>query len=429
MTDIRELAREMRAELDLAPDEPFDPWAYAALYGHYVQLLSKLDDDAARYFQEDPTARFSGAVLQGSKGPGSFVIIENDAHCDTRRRNTMSHEVAHIELRHGLEHIDKHGNRRCGGDSKQEHEADLLAGELLLPYETALKFASQGLTDAQIGERMKISEARARQQMNQTGARAARSFSKTQLRSEIKEEEFRMTSLWGQIPDDWQKALLSSDPDVKAVLDQIERDLKDQVFEPESNLIMRAFNEVSFDDVKVVIVGNDPYPGGQAVGLSFSVKRGTHRPNSFANIVRELKDDVPQVEIPDQSGDLMPWCEQGVLLLNRHLTKQIGDKHGIKENCSTSAKGPKWDTFTTTVLKALADRRGKPLVLILWGAEAKSVQNHVQEGDRVRIIASSHPDNRSATTGEVPFIGSKPFSKANRYLRQLNQKEIDWSLA
>jgi len=117
---FRELALAMRGELDLDPDSPFDPWQYAALHGHHVVKLSELDDTAAEFFRTDATAKFSGAVLPRGRG---FVIIDNDGHCETRRRNTMSHELAHITLGHRFVHDDE-ARIRCGFVKDQEAEAD-----------------------------------------------------------------------------------------------------------------------------------------------------------------------------------------------------------------------------------------------------------------------------------------------------------------
>lgn len=168
LSERRQLAAEMRDELGISPEEPFDPWAYAALCGHTVTRLSDLGLAAANYFVNDRGGKFSGAVIRIGTG---YAILDNDGQTKTRRRSTMCHELAHIELAHEFEHVAPGESRRCGMGTAKEDEADRLAGELLVPYSTALQFALAGLSDAEVAQRMHISESRARQQMNQSHAR------------------------------------------------------------------------------------------------------------------------------------------------------------------------------------------------------------------------------------------------------------------
>lgn len=177
---------------------------------------------------------------------------------------------------------------------------------------------------------------------------------------------------------------------------------------PES--VFRAFAQ-PMDAVRVVIVGQDPYPTlGHAMGLSFSVDRAVRPlPRSLANIYRELHSDLGIG--PAQHGDLSNWARQGVLLLNRVLTVRAGE--------AGSHRQIGWEAVTASALTALA-RRGGPLVAILWGADARSAE--VLLGD-VPVIASAHPSPLSAHRG---FFGSRPFSRANELLTQQGSQPIDW---
>ncbi|MBX6769962.1 MAG: uracil-DNA glycosylase [Actinomadura rubrobrunea] len=169
---------------------------------------------------------------------------------------------------------------------------------------------------------------------------------------------------------------------------------------PAGHLILRAFTQ-PFDEVKVLIVGQDPYPTpGHPVGLSFSVAPDVRPlPGSLVNIFREYCDDLGHP--PPSTGDLTPWAERGVLLLNRALTVMPG-----KPN---SHRGKGWEEVTEQAIRALA-ARGKPLVAILWGRNARDLKPLL--GD-VPCIESAHPSPMSADRG---FFGSRPFSRANRLL-------------
>ncbi len=181
---------------------------------------------------------------------------------------------------------------------------------------------------------------------------------------------------------------------------------------PAGDAVLRAFAQ-PMSSVKVLIVGQDPYPTpGHAVGLSFAVE-GSVRPlpRSLANIYRELADDLGVT--PSPHGDLSGWADQGVLLLNRVLTVQPGHP--------ASHRGKGWERVTDLAIESLV-RREEPLVAILWGRDAQSARSAL--GD-VQIIATAHPSPLSASRG---FFGSRPFSRANAALVSLGAEPVDWSL-
>ncbi len=179
---------------------------------------------------------------------------------------------------------------------------------------------------------------------------------------------------------------------------------------PRDDRIVRAF-ERPLDSVRVVIVGQDPYPTpGHAVGLSFSVERDVRTiPRSLTNIYRELHDDLG-IE-PAEHGDLSHWAESGVLLMNRVLTVQSG--------AAGSHRGIGWESVTASALELLS-RRGGPLVAVLWGKDAQTAAPLLGE---VPIIASAHPSPLSARNG---FFGSHPFSRANKLLVAQGGQPVDW---
>jgi uracil-DNA glycosylase len=183
---------------------------------------------------------------------------------------------------------------------------------------------------------------------------------------------------------------------------------------PDMYDIFNALHYTSFSDVKVVILGQDPYHGpNQAHGLSFSVKPGVPHPPSLRNIFQELQNDLGY-PIP-KSGSLVPWTRQGVLLLNTVLTVRAGQAH--------SHKGKGWEIFTDRVIESL-NEKPDPVVYILWGSAAQSKQKLI-DTTKHYIVKSPHPSPLSAHRG---FFGSKPFSKTNAYLRMIGKTEIDWAL-
>lgn len=183
---------------------------------------------------------------------------------------------------------------------------------------------------------------------------------------------------------------------------------------PDMYDIFNALHYTPFSDVKVVILGQDPYHGpNQAHGLSFSVKPGVPHPPSLRNIFQELQNDLGYA-IP-KSGSLVPWTRQGVLLLNTVLTVRAGQAH--------SHKGKGWEIFTDRVIESL-NEKPDPVVYILWGSAAQSKQKLI-DTTKHYIVKSPHPSPLSAHRG---FFGSKPFSKTNAYLRMIGKTEIDWAL-
>jgi uracil-DNA glycosylase len=187
---------------------------------------------------------------------------------------------------------------------------------------------------------------------------------------------------------------------------------------PAGENVLRAFKQ-PFDAVRVLIVGQDPYPtSGNAIGLSFSVAPDVRRiPPSLLNIFTEYSTDLGYPK--PANGDLTPWSERGVLLLNRVLTVQPGKP--------ASHRGKGWEQVTEQAIRALAARKGEPMVAILWGRDARTlVPLLAQAGEQsVPCIESAHPSPNSAHAG---FFGSRPFSRANHLLEQQGAKPVDWRL-
>jgi uracil-DNA glycosylase len=177
--------------------------------------------------------------------------------------------------------------------------------------------------------------------------------------------------------------------------------------------VLRAFQQ-PFDEVRVLIVGQDPYPTpGHAVGLSFSVSADTRPlPRSLMNIFREYQEDLGH-PLPS-NGDLTPWTKQGVLLLNRCLTVEPGSPASHRD------KG--WEAVTEQAIRALVERDADPMVAILWGRDARNLAPLLVD---VPIIESAHPSPMSADRG---FFGSRPFSRANDLLEEIGGEPVDWKL-
>ncbi len=183
---------------------------------------------------------------------------------------------------------------------------------------------------------------------------------------------------------------------------------------PSMNNIFNALHYTAYKDVKVVILGQDPYHGpNQAYGLSFSVKPGVPTPPSLLNIYKELNNDLG-CYIPN-NGYLKKWADQGVLLLNTVLTVRAGE--------ANSHKGIGWEQFTDRIIGILNDRED-PIVFILWGSNAQSKLSIINN-PRHFIIKSVHPSPLSSFRG---FFGSKPFSKSNNFLTKLGKEPIDWQI-
>ena len=192
----------------------------------------------------------------------------------------------------------------------------------------------------------------------------------------------------------------------------VKEEYKNKIIYPKQNEVFNAFRYTDFDNVKVVILGQDPYHGpNQAEGLSFSVSDDVLKPPSLKNIFKELESDLG-IPFPKHNS-LKPWTKQGVLLLNAVLT--------VEEHKPASHKGKGWEIFTVDVIEIL-NKREKPIVFILWGAFARSKKNLITNKQHY-IIESAHPSPFSARNG---FFGSKPFSKTNKFLREKGLEEIDW---
>lgn len=216
------------------------------------------------------------------------------------------------------------------------------------------------------------------------------------------------------VHESWLPALLPYE-DVLADIGQFLRaeSAAGRAWAPTGGRILRAF-EQPMDEVRVLIVGQDPYPTpGHAVGLSFSVAPEVRPlPRSLTNIFTELTADIG-CPTP-RCGDLTPWSEQGILLLNRVLTVQCG--------APGSHRGIGWEAITAAAIRALVDRDDAPLVAILWGKDAQALEADLPD---VPVIASAHPSPMSADRG---FFGSRPFSQANELLADLGGESVDWAL-
>ena len=228
-----------------------------------------------------------------------------------------------------------------------------------------------------------------------------------------KKEVFYLNNL---LINDW-KGLLEDEMKKKYYL-SIEESLRDEYSKytiyPHKEDIFKALNITAYKDVKVVILGQDPYHGpDQACGLSFSVKAGIKIPPSLRNIYKELEADLG-FRLPNH-GDLTKWGKEGVLLLNTSLTVRRGEAN------SHSKIG--WQIFTDNIIKIL-NERVDPVVFILWGNNAIKKESLI-ESSRHFIIKSVHPSPLSANRG---FFGSKPFSKTNEILKSIGKDTIDWHL-
>lgn len=181
---------------------------------------------------------------------------------------------------------------------------------------------------------------------------------------------------------------------------------------PPAKLIFKALDSLPFDKVKVVILGQDPYHGpGQAHGLSFSVPDGVRPPPSLQNIYKEIETDLGNPR--HTSGNLERWTKQGVLLLNATLT--------VAANSPGSHQNKGWEIFTDAIIRELAERK-EHLVFILWGNYAQK-KGAIIDTAKHLVLKSPHPSPFSAHSG---FFGSRPFSRANKYLAENGQISIDW---
>lgn len=213
---------------------------------------------------------------------------------------------------------------------------------------------------------------------------------------------------------DWETVFeeIASTVDMPALNKVLDDKYKNGVVYPPRENIYHAFELLPFQDVKVVILGQDPYHGPrQSHGLAFSVNEGVKIPPSLRNIYKELESDL---NITRSSGSLIDWAKQGVLLLNTTLTVDAGD--------AGSHKNLGWVPFTDAIIKSVSDYH-EHVVFILWGKPAQSKLRLIDQ-DKHYIIESVHPSPLSAYRG---FFGSRPFSKTNDYLKQHGKSPIDWS--
>ncbi|MBP9836655.1 MAG: uracil-DNA glycosylase [Candidatus Pacebacteria bacterium] len=217
-----------------------------------------------------------------------------------------------------------------------------------------------------------------------------------------------------KIEPSWQEALQEefNKSYFKNLTGVIKQAYLQEVIYPHPKNIFNAFTFCPFNQVKVVILGQDPYHGeGQAHGLSFSVPDGIKIPPSLLNIYKELKNDIGK-EIPT-SGNLEHWTKQGALLLNATLT--------VRASEAGSHQGLGWETFTDTIIKTISDQK-EHVVFILWGKYAGAKAGLINK-DKHLILTAPHPSPFSAYTG---FFGSKPFSKTNEYLEKYELEKIEW---
>ncbi len=218
------------------------------------------------------------------------------------------------------------------------------------------------------------------------------------------------------ISNDWLEVLQDEfkKPYYKQLFQTVNQEYRTRKIFPPAEDIFNAFHLTPFHQVKVVILGQDPYHNyGQAHGLCFSVRKGVEIPPSLVNIYQELHDDLG-CTIPDH-GCLTKWAEQGVLMLNTVLTVRAHQAH--------SHRDIGWEEFTDAVIRAL-NKEDRPIVFILWGAPAQRKASMLDNPNHL-ILKSPHPSPLSAFRG---FFGSRPFSKTNAFLKEHGETEIDWQI-
>ncbi len=200
----------------------------------------------------------------------------------------------------------------------------------------------------------------------------------------------------------------------KAIISKLESERKHHTIFPENEMIFNAFNQTNFDDLKVIILGQDPYHGkGQAHGLSFSVPNGVKTPPSLRNIFKELKSDL---NLPiSTNGNLNNWAKQGVLLLNSTLTVR-GKEAGSHQKLG-------WEEFTDSIITKISNKK-EGIIFLLWGAFAQKKSILIDE-KKHHILTAAHPSPFSAYRG---FLGCKHFSKTNKILINNNKQPINWKL-
>jgi uracil-DNA glycosylase len=225
------------------------------------------------------------------------------------------------------------------------------------------------------------------------------------------------TSLFDTLPQDWKTALADelSKPYLPTLEAFVAQERLEQTIFPAQEDVLRALQWTPLEQVKVLILGQDPYHGeGQAHGLSFSVQPGVRLPPSLRNIYKELHGDVG---VPiSKSGNLQSWAQQGVLLLNAVLT--------VRQAQPNSHKDKGWETFTDAVIGAVSAQR-ENVVFVLWGAYAQKKAKLI-DSSKHTIIATAHPSPLSANNG---FFGSRPFSRVNEALVASGQEPLEWKIS
>jgi uracil-DNA glycosylase len=218
------------------------------------------------------------------------------------------------------------------------------------------------------------------------------------------------------IDPSWQK-ILQSEFEKKyfqELMDAVAIEYESTICYPPKELLFSAFNQFEFADLKVVIIGQDPYHGeGEANGLCFSVNDGIAIPPSLRNIFKELNNDLGTIFMPT-SGNLERWAKQGVLLLNASLS--------VRKDNPNSHKHLKWSVFTDAVIQKISDE-SNGIVFLLWGSFAQKKGAKIDRNKHL-VLESGHPSPMSANQGK--WFGDNHFSKVNTYLHQLNKKEIEW---
>jgi uracil-DNA glycosylase len=215
------------------------------------------------------------------------------------------------------------------------------------------------------------------------------------------------------LPDSWLPVLGEevSKPYFKELTEFVEQEREEHKVFPPRDEVFAALEATPYDQVKVLLLGQDPYHGeGQGHGLCFSVRPGVKTPPSLRNMYKELNDELG-LPVPD-NGYLMPWAQQGVLLLNAVLT--------VRESEPNSHKGKGWETFTDAVIKAVADR-SDPAVFVLWGNYAKKKLRLI-DTERHTVVQGAHPSPLSARL----FLGSRPFTRINEAVAAQGHDPIDW---
>jgi len=233
-------------------------------------------------------------------------------------------------------------------------------------------------------------------------------------------DKFIWTSFSDNVSNTWSDLLESEiqKPYIKKLAEFVDNERKTKIIFPPEDKMFSALNYCNFEDVKVVIIGQDPYHGpGQAHGLCFSVQRGIQVPPSLRNIYKELNSDlnIP----PVKHGYLEEWSQQGVLMLNACMTVRKGEAN------SHQNKG--WELFTDAIINKLS-KNNTGLIFLLWGKPAQKKCQSINRSKH-KIITSSHPSPLGATKTNEPFIGSKCFSRCNQELIRMNKEPINWKLS